>query len=91
MDEVALAVGDAVEGQNARVLVQVDTDLVSLTGTQQGLLASAPEGEARAGPVQAPGGGVVAQPALVVRSLTRHFFVGHADGHLKKIVTNNST
>lgn len=41
-----------------------------------------PEGEAGPRPVQAPGLGVVAQTAFVIRTFTLHLLVGHANGDL---------
>ena len=83
VDEISLVVVDAVKGQNPSMLVQIDADPPGLRGAQQFFLTIVPEGEAGPGPVQAPGQSIVAQAAVVIRTLPFHLLVGHADGDLQ--------
>lgn len=82
VDEISLVVCDAVKGQNPCMLVQIDANPSGLRWAQQFFLAIVPEGETGLGPVQAPGQSIVAQTAFVIRTLTFHLLVGHADGDL---------
>ena len=82
VDDLSLVVGDAVEGQNPCMLVQIDANPPGLRRAQQFFLTIVPEREASPGPVQAPRQSVVAQTAAVIRRPTIHLLVCHAYGHL---------
>lgn len=81
-DLLGLTVWHSIESQHPGLLVQVNPDTPGFGSSQCSFFPSMPHRESLAGPVQAPGPGVVAQSGAVLGCRALHVFIRHADSHL---------